>query len=524
MMTPDSEEVVAFIDIGTNSIRLLVVRLSAGGGYTVLSEQKEVVRLGEGEFPADLLSEAAMDRAVLVCRTFVDLARSFQATEFEAVATSATREARNQQVFLNRLATEANLPVRVIAGREEARLIYLGIRSGVDLGDQTALFIDIGGGSTELSVGTGSGYKALYSLHLGSIRLSSLFPPKDKHGTVTQKEYGKIREHIIEEGARVVQELKDYPISRVFGSSGTFQNLAYIAARMLHQQEQHASQVLLYQDLSKVTARLCGLSLEERRRIPGINPDRADIIVPGAAIIETLMQALELPEITITNRGLRDGLLVDYIERQQTPDGHSVRQQSITYLGEACRINQIHAMHIRNLADELFLSSGEVGVHTFGSWEQELLGYAAYLHDIGSFVSFTNHQVHTQYLIANADLLGFDQQEILVIASIAGLHRKKVQINRGKVPSGLEPQYLRTVQVLGALLRLAESLDRTHIGLVRTARFIRTGEKVLTLRITCRGDCHLEIWGAEREKRTVQKVLGETLQVEVVQEGNVSRD
>jgi len=155
-MTADQEQVVAFIDIGTNSIRLLVVRLGAGGGYTVLSEQKEVVRLGEGEFPSDMLSEAAMDRAVLVCRTFVDLARSFHATEFEAVATSATREARNQQVFLNRLATEANLPVRVIAGREEARLIYLGIRSGVDLGDQTALFIDIGGGSTELSVGTRS--------------------------------------------------------------------------------------------------------------------------------------------------------------------------------------------------------------------------------------------------------------------------------------------------------------------------------------------------------------------------------
>ncbi|WP_440950189.1 Ppx/GppA phosphatase family protein [Methanosphaerula subterraneus] len=523
-MAAGPEKVVAFVDIGTNSIRLLVVRMSAGGGYTVLSEQKEVVRLGEGEFPSDMLSEAAMDRAVLVCRTFVDLARSFHATEFEAVATSATREARNQQVLLNRLATEASLPVRVIAGREEARLIYLGIRSGVDIGDQSALFIDIGGGSTELSIGTRSGYEALYSLTLGSIRLSSLFPPKDRRGTVTQKEYGRIREHILTEGARVIQELKEYPITRVYGSSGTLQNLADIAARMLHQQEQNASQVLLYQDLSRVTARLCALSLEERRKVPGINPDRADIIVPGAAIIETLMQALGLSAVTITNRGLRDGLLVDYLE-QQTPDGHPVRLQSITSLGGACRINQVHAVHIRDLADELFRSSREAGVHTFGPWEEELLGYAAYLHDIGSFVSFTNHQVHTQYLIANADLLGFDQQEILVIASIAGLHRKKAQITGGRLPSGLEPQHLRMVQVLGALLRLAESLDRTHIGLVRSARFIRTGEKKgLTLRIVCRGDCHLEIWGAEREKRTVQKMLGERLQIEVVQEENAARD
>jgi len=522
-MITDQEQVVAFIDIGTNSIRLLVVRLSAGGGYTVLTEQKEVVRLGEGEFPGDQLSEAAMDRAVLVCRTFADLARSFRATVFEAVATSATRAARNRQVFLHRLATEANLPVRVIAGREEARLIYLGIRSGLDLGDQKALFIDIGGGSTELSVGTGSDYEALYSLNLGSIRLSSLFPPKDKRGIVSQKEYGKIREHILEEGARVVQELKDYPVRRVYGSSGTLQNLAEIASRMFHQQE-HTSQVLLYQDLRKVAARLCALSLEERRKIPGINPDRADIIVAGAAIIETLMQALEVSEITITNRGLRDGLLVDYLEQSRVPGSHSARQQSITSLGEACRINRVHAVHIRDLADELFLSSGEAGVHAFGSWEQELLSYAAYLHDIGSFVSFTNHQAHTQYLIANADLLGFDQQEILVIASIAGLHRKKAQINGGRLPPGLEPQYLRRVQVLGALLRLAESLDRTHIGLVSHARFSRVKEKALTLRITCRGDCHLEIWGAEHEKRTIQKVLGERLQIEVVQDKKIQQE
>jgi exopolyphosphatase/guanosine-5'-triphosphate,3'-diphosphate pyrophosphatase len=236
------------------------------------------------------------------------------------------------------------------------------------------------------------------------------------------------------------------------------------------------------------------------------------------------MQTLGLSEITITNRGLRDGLLVDSMEQRQTLGGHSVRQQSITSLGEACRINHVHAIHIQDLADDLFLSSREVGVHSFGSFEEELLGHAAYLHDIGSFVSFTNHQVHSQYLIANADLLGFDQQEILIIASIAGLHRKKVQVARGRVPSGLEPQYLRTVQVLGALLRLAESLDRTHIGLVRTARFQRSGEKGLTLRITCRGDCHLEIWGVEREKRTVQKVLGERLRIEVVRERDGSRD
>lgn len=516
-MITEHEQVVAFIDIGTNSIRLLVVRLSAGGGYTVLSEQKEVVRLGEGEFPGDQLSEAAMDRAVLVCRTFADLARSFQATVFEAVATSATREARNRQVFLHRLSTEANLPVRVIAGREEARLIYLGIKSGLDLGDQTALFIDIGGGSTELSVGTGSGYEALYSLHLGSIRLSSLFPPKDKRGIVSQKEYGRMREHILEVGGRVVLELKDYQVGRVYGSSGTLQNLAEIAVRMFHQQDPHPPQVLLYQDLRKVATRLCGLSIEERRKVPGINPDRADIIVAGAAIIETLMQALGLPEIIITNRGLRDGLLVDFIE-QQAPGSDSVRQQSITYLGEACRINRAHAAHIQALADELFLSAGVAGVHTFSPREQELFGYAAYLHDIGSFVSFTNHQAHTQYLIANADLLGFDQQEILIIASIAGLHRKKAQINGGRVPPGLEPQYLRMVQVLGALLRLAESLDRTHIGLVTHARFIRVGEKALKVRITCRGDCHLEIWGAEHEKRTVQKILGERLKIEMVRD------
>ena len=325
---------VAFLDIGTNSIRLLMVRINPNQSYTILSQQKEVIRLGEGEFVHNLLQPEAMERAVLVCREFAEMARSYGAEEIMAVATSAAREAKNQRDFLRRLQRSAQIDVRLVSGREEARLIYLGVSSGVHLGDKKALFIDIGGGSTEVIIGDQEQYYVLDSLKLGAIRLTSLFFLPNESEPVASARYALIQQFVRNAAVRTIQRVGDQQIDLAIGSSGTIQNLADISIYAANKRSRQRDDLLVYQQLQETVKTLCALPLQERKKIPGINPDRADIIIAGAAILDTLMQALGIKELRISERGLREGLLVDYLstsEHSQIVLGKTVRERSVSF-------------------------------------------------------------------------------------------------------------------------------------------------------------------------------------------------
>lgn len=517
------EQVVAFIDIGTNSIRLLVVRLNPNQSYTILTRQKQVVRLGEGEFETDEISSDAMDRSVVVAKTFTELARSFGAREFIAVATSATREAANQTLFLARLRHEAGLDVRVISGKEEARLIYMGVASGLHLGENSGIFIDIGGGSTEIIIGDQRNYRFLESLKLGSIRVSNLFFAKDFTGSVSPDIYQKMQKHIRNTIVRTTKRVRFEKSGMAFGSSGTIINLAEIAQRALGKKENAGGSLSLTQrDLRKTVELLCSVPLEQRKKIPGINPDRADIIIGGAAIIDTLMAEFGISELSVTQRGLQEGLLADYLSRLNDYPlfGElSVRDQSVLQLGRSFGINEFHARTVTHLALELFDSARERKLHTFGKWEREMLEYATFLHDIGSFISYVNHHAHSYYIIRNTELLGFSQQEIEIIANIARYHRKKHPRKKHPEMKDLEEVSRRVIQVLSLFLRLAESLDRSHAALVRHVGFekMEKGEKngndSVRLFIETQGDCQLEIWGVEYERKVFGKVFGKQLEI-----------
>jgi exopolyphosphatase/guanosine-5'-triphosphate,3'-diphosphate pyrophosphatase len=511
---PPEGRVVTFIDLGTNSIRVFVVRLFSNCTSTVLSKQKEAIRLGEGEFDDSLISEAAMDRAVTVCRRFVEMAGSFGTEEYLAVATSATREARNQNILLSRLRHEAGLDVRVISGREEARLIYLGVVSGTHLDDRLALLVDVGGGSTEIALGTHAGYLYLESLKLGSIRLTNLLFPGGTEKSVSRKDYEGIRRHIKNEIVRPVQELKKYRIDLTLASSGTAQNLAEIAARTSEGAKNGQGMEISRPELARVANLLCSLPLGERRKVPGINPERADIIICGAAILETLMDELELGSLQVTNRGLQDGLLADYLSRlEDFPllGTLTVRERSVLQLGRSCGINEHHARTVARLALELFDSARETGIHSLGEEERELLLYATFLHDIGSFISYNNHHAHSYYLIRNAELLGFDQKEISMMAYIARFHRKKPPKKKALETAELGKGTRASVKMLSLFLRLAESLDRSHAGLVHHVRFMKADRNEALLEITAVEDCQLEIWGVENEVENFSRVFGRRL-------------
>jgi len=510
--------VVTFIDLGTNSFRMLIVRLNPNHSYTILSRQKQQVRLGEGEFEAEEITSAAMDRAVIVAKMFMDLARTFHAEEFVAVATSATREASNQNELLHRIRQEAGLDIRVISGREEARLIYLGVASAVHLVGRRIFCIDIGGGSTEIAIGDAQGYTHLDSFRIGAIRLANVYPCPDERGIVGPAQQKKIQQHVKNAIVHATSAIGSLKPECAIGGSGTIVNLAEIAVKALHPasvtEPRSNGHTLKYKELKKIIELLSPLTLEQRRRVPGINPERADIIIPGAIILEVFMKELGLLEISVTSRGLQDGLLVDYLSRMDnfplmgelTP-----RQRSVLQLGRSCGINEIHARTVTTLVLEMFDSAKTKKLHDFSDAERELLEYAAFLHDIGSFISFTNHHAHSYYIIRNSELLGFNDREVNLIAMLARFHRKKSPRKKDSFVMDLDPRDQRALRLLSCFLRLGESLDRSHAALVQHVRFTAANKDTARLEIQARGECQLEIWGIENEKRAFEKAFGRKL-------------
>jgi exopolyphosphatase/guanosine-5'-triphosphate,3'-diphosphate pyrophosphatase len=510
-MRQDKPRVVAFMDMGTNSVRLMIARFNSGRSYTELSRQKEMIRLGEGQFDDDKIKPEAMSRAVAVCRNFVSMAKTFSADETVAVATSATRDASNQKEFLELLRYEAGIEMNVVSGKEEARLIYLGVSRGDKINGPT-LFIDIGGGSTELIVGDNSGYSFLDSMKLGAIRMSMRYTD-GFDGPVPLKQYEMICGHVKSISIRPVQMVRAFRIKEAFGSSGTAQNLAEIARQVIYNGDEGRKSLLRLKDLKQVSKFLCSLPLKERRNVPGMNPKRADIIIAGAAILETILTETGITELRISTRELRDGLLIDYLDREYGRDKQqvSIRMGSVLSLGRKCGFDEKHAITVARLCLEMFDTAREIWLHRQGSGRRELLHYSAMLHDIGAFLSYSNHHANSSYFIRNADMLGFNQKEILLMAANVFYHRRGTPGRKIRETEGLDERSVETVKVHSVLLRIAESLDRSHAGLIAHARF-RMGEKnTVVLELECNKGCDLETWGAQNHREVFFKVFGKKL-------------
>ncbi|MGA2682272.1 MAG: Ppx/GppA phosphatase family protein [Candidatus Bathyarchaeia archaeon] len=514
-----AEKIVGFVDIGTNAARLLVVRINPNFSYTTISQEKEVVRLGEEEFKDNLLKPDAMERTIFVCRKFVELAKTYGASEIIAVGTSAIREAQNQNEFLQKLFDETGLEVRVISGEEEARLICLGVSSGIDIGEEKAIFIDLGGGSTEICIG--NQYQCFYvnSLRLGAIRLTARFIGEGWAGPVTNSTYKQIKQYACSKVRVAKAKVQEYGVRRAYGSSGTIINLAEIANKLIKKNVNGNGLVLSRKNLKKLAPLLCFLPLEERRKMPAINPDRADIIIAGAAIMEAIMEELGLEEINVSHRELRDGLLVDYLskyegfrELQKTP----MRNRSALHLGRSCNFDEKHSEAVAALAIQLFESAKQIGLHDMGENEKELLKYAAILHDVGDFLSFNNHQLHSQYIICNAELLGFDSKEIQIMGNIARFHRKKLPSKKAMKASGLDEKTKQCISILSTFLRFAEKLDRSHTGLVKKAEFVKVSKDQVLLSFYSDSDCSFEEWSVIQNRQAFYEAFKKQLTVHCI--------
>ena len=506
---------IAAIDIGTNSVHMIVVRVRPDLSFEVIDREKVMVRLGAGGLDGKALTTEAMSAALQALSKFKRLAESHRVDEILAAATSATREARNGGEFLARIERETGVRPRVITGAEEARLIHQAAVYGVDVGSARAVVIDVGGGSVEITLGNATAIQAARSFKIGVIRLTERFVQSDP---LSGRDERKLSKHILSEIGRHCDQITSIGFDRVIGTSGTILSLGAVAAtaaRGAPPAELRNLRVSAKQ-IRKLRKEVVALDPEQRLAVPGLDPRRADLVVAGAVLLDTILRRLGAEELTLCDLALREGLVLDYIRRNrrqiaQVDKIPDVRRRSALELGERCNYYAEHAQQVVRLALALFDQSRSV--HGLTDREREWLEYAALLHDIGGLISYARHHLHSYYLIKNGDLRGFQPDEIEVIALVARYHRrgtpKRSHEEYAELPSALR----RTVRTLASILRVAESLDRSHAQSISGLELRDRGEDVL-LEVHTGSDAELEVWATNRHLQPFEKLLGKPVRLE----------
>ncbi len=507
---------IAAIDIGTNSLHMIVVRVRPDLSFEVIDREKEMVRLGAGGLDGRALTPEAMHAALQVLSKFRRLAESHKVDEIIAAATSATREAENGGEFLSAITAQTGIRPQVISGTEEARLIHLAAVYGVSVPTDVAVVVDIGGGSVEITRGTGPNVDVGRSFKLGVIRLTEHFVKTDP---IAPRDERKLVKHIAAELGEYLDEIAAAGYERVIGTSGTILSLGAMAAaeRGGAGDAPLRNRRISAKQLRRLRHAVVEVDLEKRLRIPGLEPRRADLSVAGAILLDTIVKRLGAAEITLCDLSLREGLVLDYIARHRKQIAQAdrypdVRRRSVVELAERCNYWPEHANQIARLSVALFEQTR--GIHGLTDREREWLEYAALLHDVGVHISYERHHKHSYYLIKNGDLRGFNPDEIETIALIARYHRQATPKKRHGAFGDVGPRRRRSIRTLAAILRLAESLDRSHSQTITGIELHDRGDDGL-LQVRTTGDAELELWAATRHAGPFERLLGKPLRIEV---------
>ncbi|MDA1093032.1 MAG: Ppx/GppA phosphatase family protein [Acidobacteria bacterium] len=507
---------IAAIDIGTNSVHMIVVRVRPDLSFEIVDREKEMVRLGAGGLDGRALTERAMQHGLLALSRFRRLADAHRVDEIVAAATSAVREADNGPYFLDAILDRTGIRARVISGTEEARLIHQAAVYGVDVGADSAVVVDIGGGSVELTVGSAAGATFTQSLKIGVIRLAERFGATDP---LSKRDEREMTRYVSEAIADPIAQIHALGFDRVIGTSGTILSLGTLASGDNRDSDDDVRNLRVpAKQFRRVRRELATLNLHERLRVPGLDPRRADLIVAGAILFDTIVRALDVEEVTLCDLSLREGLALDYIHRNRTkvakveqyPD---VRRRSVMELAERCNVDADHAGQVARIALSLFDQTADV--HGLAGREREWLDYAAVLHDIGVHISFPRHHKHSYYLVKNGDLRGFEPEEVEVIALTTRYHRRATPKKGHPGYGGLPSAQRRTVRILAALLRLAEGLDRSHSQSVNDV-IVSPIDDAYFVRVGAHGDTELEMWAAQRHVAPLEQVLGRPIRFELL--------
>jgi exopolyphosphatase/guanosine-5'-triphosphate,3'-diphosphate pyrophosphatase len=498
------------IDIGSNSVRLLVAEALRGGTYRILDEEREPTRLGRSAQAEGRLDEESMDRTVAALRTFKEIATGYQVTRLRTIATCAVREARNGPEFCRRVREEVGLEVEVISGEREARLAFTSVQHAFDLSGRNTIVADIGGGSTEIVFATGSLIESIFSTPLGAVRLTEQFGLGD---CCDAPEAGRALERLDEEIAAVLKKRTTKPLFAphlLVGCGGTFTTLAELVMATRRESNMPvAGYTVSHAEVRHLLDRLRKMPLRARRSMPGMTPDRADIIVAGLSIIDALLKRFHVNTLAIHTRGVRDGLLREMIEEAAVGSGSvdepALREAAIERLAAACSGEVEHGRTVAALAGRIFEQLATPLDLPAG--DRLLLECAARLQDVGYVINYDQHHKHSYHLIRNSRLPGLRPHDLELIANVARYHRGALPKKKHENLSRLAADDQRRVQRLAAILRIAGGLDRSRSQQVRDV-VARVDDGRAVLDVVADQEPQVDIWGAERRTDLFEKVFG----------------
>ncbi len=499
---------LAAIDIGSNSVRLLVAEALRGGAYRILDEEREPTRLGRSVSSQGRLDDESMDKTLQALRTFKEIAAGYQVTSLRTIATCAVREARNGPEFCRRVREEVGLEVEVIAGDREARLAFASVQHAFDLSGKNVVVADIGGGSTEIVFATGNLIESIFSTPLGAVRLTEQFALGEN---ATLPDFERMEEEV----TACLKKRTTRPLFAphfLVGCGGTFTTLAEL---IMATKKQSDAPVAGYQvsqaEVRHLLDRLRKMPLRARRSMAGMTPDRGDIIVAGLTIVDALMKRFRVNTLVIHTRGVRDGLVREMIDEvlggphDDAADAPALRDEAIERLAAACSGELEHGRKVAALAGRIYEQLVEPLALEPG--DRTLLECAARLQDVGYVINYDQHHKHSYHLIRNSRLPGIRAHDLELIANVAryhrGAHPKRKHENLARVPA--EDQ--QRVHRMAAILRLAGGLDRSRSQQVSDVA-VRVNDEGVWIDVAADQEPQVDIWGAERRTNLFEKVFG----------------
>lgn len=514
---------LAAIDIGSNSIKLAVADAVDSDSFAVLTRERDVVRLGHETLRKGRLSRAAISRAIGSIQRFKTIADTHRADAIVTVATASVREANNAAQFVKEVEQQTGLRVEILSGVEEARLIGLAASHGCCAKTATNMNIDIGGGSTEVSLFRNGGSLSLFSLKLGAVGLSERYLVSDPP---SGKQLKNLKAEVRAAFERPRRELHEAKWQQASGTSGTILAIGATLRKLAAGDEepkdlpvQPTETDIPLSQLAVLNAKLATLDLAGRRALAGLTAQRAEIIIAGGQILEGAMRALSINVIRTCDWALREGVIIDSLrewEDESRPPGPQFADQKLRgvhAVGRRFGYEETHARQVAKLAEQVFDSVA--ASENLSPHHRTLMLAGALLHDIGYHIAHDSHQKHTLYLVTNSELTGFSEAERAVIANIARYHR-------GSLPRKRHPEYAAlnladraTVCKLGGIVRIADALDRSHDSRVSELKCHEGKSDSLHIELCSDADCENELLEVERKRELFEQAFNRTLSFSV---------
>jgi len=509
-LSPELTSRLGAVDFGSNGVRLFVAEALRGGTYRILDEEREPTRLGRSVASEGRLDDESMDRTLAALRTFKEIATGYQVTALRTIATCAVREARNGPEFCRRVREQVGLEVEVISGEREARLAFASVQNAFDLAGRNVVMADIGGGSTEIVFATGTLIESIFSTPLGAVRLTEQFGLGENADPVTLP---RGLERLDAEIAGVLKKQTTRPLFAphfLVGCGGTFTTLAELVMAAKGETDVPvAGYRVSHAELRHLLDRLEKMPVRARRGMPGMTPDRADIIVAGLSIIDALMKRFRVNTLAVHTRGVRDGLVREMIDdllgSAPAGDDEAQREAAIERLAAACSGELEHGRAVAALAGRMFEQLAEP--LELPADDRTLLEIAARLQDVGYVINYDQHHKHSYHLIRNSRLPGLRPHDVELIANVARYHRGGLPKRKHKNLARLSSDDQRRVQRLAGILRLAGGLDRSRTQQVRDV-VVRVLDGRVLLDVVADQEPQADIWGAERRTELFEKAFG----------------